>query len=144
MIMAMPGESMVAITAVLIAYFIIDGIYTAYVGFKRKSSEETKKGWGWVVASGVSSVLLGALIAYQWPASTQYALGLLVGIRLIFSGWTVAMLGMAGDEFGEDFGQVAAEIGDEIDDELQREAIRREVRDELNNQQTGGATPQPA
>ena len=114
------------------------------MAFKRKSSEDTKKGWGWVLASGISSIALGALIAYQWPQSTSYALGLLVGIRLIFSGWTIAMLGMAGDQFGEDYGVVAGEIGDAIEDELQREAIREEVREELRNEPNGGATPQPA
>jgi len=147
-ILGMPGESLVALTAVLIAYFIIDGIYTSYVAFKRRSSEDTKKGWGWVLASGLSSIALGGLIAYQWPESTNYALGLVVGIRLIFTGWTVAMLGMAGDQIGEDFGAVAGEIGDAIEDELQREAIREEVREELKGQQGkdphGGATPQPA
>jgi len=140
-IMAMPGESLVAITAILIAYFIVDGIYTSYVAFKRKPAE----GWGWVLVSGLSSVALGGLIAYQWPESTNYALGLLVGIRLILTGWTVAMLGMAGDQIGEDFGTVAGEIGDAIKDELQHEAIREEVREELKGQQGkdphGGATP---
>jgi hypothetical protein len=37
------------------------------------------------------------LLWRQWPASGNFAIGLLVGIRLIFTGWSIAMLGMIGD-----------------------------------------------
>ena len=40
---------------------------------------------------------LAVLLYRQWPDSGAYAVGLLVGIRLIFSGWSIAMLGMLGD-----------------------------------------------
>jgi uncharacterized membrane protein HdeD (DUF308 family) len=103
---ATPILTMVTLTAVLMAYFFVDGAFTVYSGFQRKPAE----GWGWIVTSGVASIALGVLLAYQWPASGTYAVGLLVGIRLLFSGWSIAMLGMAADNLGENIGRIAEEV----------------------------------
>jgi uncharacterized membrane protein HdeD (DUF308 family) len=140
--LAMPIETMAALTALLLAYFIVDGIYTIYTGIKRKPAE----GWGWVVTSGVASLVLGGLLAYQWPDSGAYAIGLLVGIRLLFAGWSVAMLGMVGDDLGEGLDLVADDVHRKVDAAVAREAIREEVRAELKAQddQNGNAAPQPA
>ncbi len=119
-------------------WFIVDGVFTVYNGIQRKPQE----GWGWVVFSGVSSIVLGGLLAYQWPDSGVYAVGLLVGIRLLIAGWSVAMLGMAGDSVGEGI----ANISDE-----QREALRLQLEAELAEQnaeqprnEDGNPAPQPA
>jgi len=47
---------------------------------------ERPRGWGWSLLSGVLTVLLGALLWAQWPVSGLYAIGLLLGIELIFDG----------------------------------------------------------
>ena len=88
-----PMLNMFALTAVLMAYFVVDGAFSIYTGIKGRSEE----GWGWVTISGIASVVLAVLLYRQWPDSGAYAIGLLVGIRLIFSGWSIAMLGMLGD-----------------------------------------------
>jgi uncharacterized membrane protein HdeD (DUF308 family) len=46
--------------------------------------------WAWVLLSGLVTLLLGFVILYQWPFSSLYILGLLLGIDLIFAGagWT--------------------------------------------------------
>ncbi len=88
-----PMFSMWTITAVLMAYFVVDGIFTVVVGFQAKPVD----GWGWVVFSGVSSIALAILLYMDWPVSGQYAIGVLVGVRLIFAGWSIAMLGMTSD-----------------------------------------------
>ena len=51
--------------------------------------------WGWLLASGILSVLLGVLIWAQWPASGLWVIGLLVGIQLLFTGWSLVMLALA-------------------------------------------------
>jgi uncharacterized membrane protein HdeD (DUF308 family) len=88
-----PILNMFALTGVLMVYFVVDGIVSIYSGIKGRSEH----GWGWVTISGVASVALAVLLYRQWPDSGAYAVGLLVGIRLIFSGWSIAMLGMLGD-----------------------------------------------
>ena len=88
-----PMISMFTLTGVLMAYFVIDGLFAIYNGVKGRGTP----GWGWVTISGTASIVLAVLLYRQWPDSGTYAVGLLVGIRLIFSGWSIAMLGMLGD-----------------------------------------------
>ncbi len=116
-----PVLTLFTLTGILLVWFIADGIVTIYQGIKRKPQE----GWGWVVFSGASSLVLGGLLAYQWPMSGVYAVGILVGVRLLIAGWSVAMLGMAGDNLGEGI----ANISDE-----QREALREEFEAQLNEE----------
>lgn len=88
-----PMLGLFTMTAVLIAWFIVDGVFAIIAGIRGKGAP----GWGWVIVSGVASLVLGILLWRQWPASGAFAIGLLVGIRLIFTGWSIAMLGMMGD-----------------------------------------------
>jgi uncharacterized membrane protein HdeD (DUF308 family) len=48
--------------------------------------------WGWSVASGLLSVLLGVLIWQELPGSGLWVIGLFVGIDLLMTGWTWVML----------------------------------------------------
>lgn len=91
--LARPMLGLYTMTAVLIAWFLVDGVFSIIAGLRGKGVP----GWGWLTVSGVASIILGILLWRHWPDSGQYAVGLLVGIRLIFTGWSVAMLGMMGD-----------------------------------------------
>ncbi|MDJ0907039.1 MAG: DUF308 domain-containing protein [Woeseiaceae bacterium] len=91
--LAQPVVSLFALTVVLIAWFLVDGIFSIIQGVSSKGVP----GRGWVIVSGVASVILAVLLYRQWPDSGKYAIGLLAGIRLIFSGWSMAMLGMMSD-----------------------------------------------
>jgi len=90
---ARPMMAMATLTLLLIAYFFADGIFEVIAAFKMRPL----KGWGWMVFSGIASVVLGFMLAYEWPASSLWAIGVLVGIRLIFSGWSIIAIGRAGD-----------------------------------------------
>jgi uncharacterized membrane protein HdeD (DUF308 family) len=48
--------------------------------------------WGWVLANGLLSVLLGVLIAAQWPISGLWVIGTFVGIDLMVNGIAWIML----------------------------------------------------
>jgi uncharacterized membrane protein HdeD (DUF308 family) len=52
--------------------------------------------WGWVLASGISDLILAAIIILGWPISAVWVLGLLVGVNLITSGWAIVMAALAG------------------------------------------------
>lgn len=47
----------------------------------------TLPGWGWQTLNGVVTFLLGILVLAQWPASGLWAIGLFIGIDLVFFGW---------------------------------------------------------
>jgi len=51
--------------------------------------------WGWMLASGVAGIVLGVLILSGWPAAALWALGLLVGMELVFSGISELMVGLS-------------------------------------------------
>ena len=69
------------------------GIALVFGGFVRMflawHMREAGKPWGWVVVSGIISLLLGLMIIAQWPYSSFFVLGIFLGIDLIFigSGW---------------------------------------------------------
>jgi uncharacterized membrane protein HdeD (DUF308 family) len=88
-----PVLSMLTLTGILLAYFLVDGIFAIVAGVRGKGAP----GWGWMIVSGVASIVLAVILWQKWPISGTYAIGLLVGIRLVFTGWSIAMLGMLGD-----------------------------------------------
>jgi uncharacterized membrane protein HdeD (DUF308 family) len=90
---SMPVLSMLTLTGILLAYFLVDGIFAIVAGVRGKGAP----GWGWMIVSGIASIVLAIILWRQWPISGAYTIGLLVGIRLIFTGWSIAMLGMLGD-----------------------------------------------
>ena len=47
--------------------------------------------WPYLMFSGVISILLGLIIWLALPHASNWAIGLLVGIELVFSGWSMAV-----------------------------------------------------
>ncbi len=129
--LAQPILTLYSLTVVLLAFFLADGIVTVYQGFKHKP----QKGWGWVVFSGFASIALAVLIGYGWPDSGYYAVGILVGVRFLISGWTITMLGWMSDSVGEEIGQVTDE---------QVEAFVEDLEAELNADDNNNPAAQPA
>ena len=80
------------LTIVIAALFIVEGVLEFIMGFRMRPHE----GWGWVVFSGLVAVAAGLLIALSLPESAVWALGLLAGINLLFSGWSFIYLALSG------------------------------------------------
>jgi uncharacterized membrane protein HdeD (DUF308 family) len=49
-----------------------------------------------MVAAGIVALLVGGMILMDFPFSGVYALGLLAGISLMFTGWAYLALALAG------------------------------------------------
>jgi uncharacterized membrane protein HdeD (DUF308 family) len=90
-LLAMPLSGAVSLTIVLVAFFFIEGIASIMFGLEHKS--ELTGRWGWMVASGVVDLVLGVMILAGLPSTAAWAIGLLVGINMIFGG--SALIGMA-------------------------------------------------
>ncbi len=80
------------LTIMLAVYLILDGISGIVLGLRVRS---LRKGWGWLVFSGVLGLVLGVLIYRQWPVSGVWAIGTLVGIHILFRGWSFIAIGLA-------------------------------------------------
>jgi uncharacterized membrane protein HdeD (DUF308 family) len=89
-----PVEGAVSLTLVLIAFFIVEGIFqiAASVSYR----DALPDSWGWLLASGIVDLILAALIIKGWPSTAGWALGLIAGINLITSGTAMIMVALAG------------------------------------------------
>jgi uncharacterized membrane protein HdeD (DUF308 family) len=79
------------LTLLLAGYLVAEGVTETVLAFQM----QPLPGWGWTLASGAASILLGAMIWSQWPLSGAWAVGVLVGIRLLFAGSSLVALAMA-------------------------------------------------
>jgi uncharacterized membrane protein HdeD (DUF308 family) len=52
-------------------------------------------GSGWILFDGIVTLILGVLVWRQWPSSSLWVIGTLVGISMIFTGMTRLMLSLA-------------------------------------------------
>jgi uncharacterized membrane protein HdeD (DUF308 family) len=92
--MTTPGTSLVVLAYVLAVFFVAGGLLDIVLSLKLRPEE----GWGWMLFSGIVSVVLGGLIIGQWPVSGTWAVGLYVGIRMVMHGWMLMALGRTGQE----------------------------------------------
>jgi uncharacterized membrane protein HdeD (DUF308 family) len=86
-----PISGTLSLTLVLIAFFVVEGIATLMYAFEHKAQLSGR--WGWMLASGVVDLILAGIIFAGLPGTAAWALGLLVGINMLFGG--TAMIGMA-------------------------------------------------
>jgi uncharacterized membrane protein HdeD (DUF308 family) len=86
-----PINGMVSLTLVLIAFFVVEGIATIMYAIDHRNQLSGR--WGWMLASGIVDLILAGIIFAGLPGTAAWALGLLVGINMLFGG--VAMIGMA-------------------------------------------------
>jgi uncharacterized membrane protein HdeD (DUF308 family) len=84
-----PAVMAAGITLILAAAFMIEGTFRIV-----STLLDHFAGWGWVLFNGVVTLLLGILIWRQWPESTEWVIGLFVGLDLLFNGWSWVMLGL--------------------------------------------------
>ena len=91
LLLARPVSGAYSLTLVLIAFFIIEGV--ASIMFALEHKRELSGRWGWMLASGVVDLLLALMILAGLPSTAAWALGLLVGINMVFGG--AALIAMA-------------------------------------------------
>ena len=89
-----PVEGAASLTLVLIAFFIVEGVFQIVASLSYR--DIFPRQWGWMLASGIVDLILAALIIKGWPSTATWALGLIVGINLITSGAAITMVALAG------------------------------------------------
>jgi uncharacterized membrane protein HdeD (DUF308 family) len=80
-----------SLTLVLASLFLIEGILDIVLFFKMRPMQ----GSTWVLLDGIITLFLGLMIYAQWPSSSAWAIGTLVGISMIFSGVARVMMSWA-------------------------------------------------
>ena len=90
-LLASPLSGAFSLTLVLVVFFIIEG--AASIMFALDHKRELTGKWGWMLVSGIVDLVLGAMIFGGLPSTAAWAIGLLVGINMVFGG--AALIAMA-------------------------------------------------
>lgn len=88
-----PLQGLLTLTYVLIAYFIVDGVLM--IAYAIAHRRELSGRWEWLMINGVIDLVLAAVILGGLPGSFAWALGLLVGIDLVFGGCSLIAMALA-------------------------------------------------
>jgi uncharacterized membrane protein HdeD (DUF308 family) len=86
-----PAQGVLTLTIVIGAYFLAEGVATIMYALEHR--RELSERWTWMLFSGVLDILISAMIIAGLPGSAEWAIGLLVGINLLFGG--ASLIGVA-------------------------------------------------
>ena len=86
-----PIMGLAFLTLLLAGYFVADGIARIVLA----SQMRALPGWGWMLFDGIVTIALAVVIFSQWPISGNWAIGILVGINLLLTGWAILAAGLA-------------------------------------------------
>ncbi|MGO9173535.1 MAG: HdeD family acid-resistance protein [Rhodomicrobium sp.] len=99
-----PAEGAVSLTVLLIALFIVEGVFQIVASIAYR--DVIGSSWGWILVSGICDLILAAIIIFGWPITAAWTLGLLVGINLITSGVAIVMAAFAGRDVAGKLGEL--------------------------------------
>ena len=86
-----PVVGVASLTLLLASLFLIEGILNIVLYVKMRPIH----GSSWMLVDGIVTLLLGLMIYLQWPSSSAWAIGTLVGVSMIFSGVARVMMSLA-------------------------------------------------
>ncbi|MDP1882221.1 MAG: DUF308 domain-containing protein [Bradyrhizobium sp.] len=90
-LLAKPVQGILTLTIVVGAYFLAEGVATIMYALQHR--RELSERWSWMAFAGALDILISAMIIMGLPGSAEWAIGLLVGINLLFGG--ASLIGMA-------------------------------------------------
>jgi uncharacterized membrane protein HdeD (DUF308 family) len=90
-LLAQPVQGTLTLTIVVGAYFLAEGVTTILYALEHR--RELSERWSWLLVAGIMDLLIAAIIIFGLPGSALWALGLLVGINLVFGG--ASLIGVA-------------------------------------------------
>jgi uncharacterized membrane protein HdeD (DUF308 family) len=87
-----PVSGVVSLTLLLIVFFVIEGVASIMYAFEHKKDLSSR--WIWMLVSGIIDLILAALIWSGLPGTAAWALGLLVGINMLFGGTSLIAMAL--------------------------------------------------
>ncbi|WP_375476200.1 HdeD family acid-resistance protein [uncultured Nostoc sp.] len=92
MLFVYPYTGVLTLTLLLGTFLLTEGTFELILAFKLRPQEN----WTWILANGIITLVLGAMIWFQWPFNAPWLLGTLVGVSIIFTGTSRVMLALSG------------------------------------------------
>lgn len=91
MLVVHPLRGTLTLTLLLGILFILEGVCKIVASIGNREMPR----WGALFFSGLLALLIGIIIWRQWPSSAAWAIGLLVGVNILFRGWALITLAIA-------------------------------------------------
>lgn len=91
LLLARPMQAVLTLTIVLGAYFLAEGVATIMYALEHR--RELSSRWSWLLISGLVDIAISFMVITGLPSSAEWAIGILVGINLLFGG--ASLIGMA-------------------------------------------------
>jgi len=91
-LLAMPVQGALSLTAVLIAFLMVEGVATLLFALDHRKGSSGR--WSWLLTSGIVDLVLGIILLAGLPGTAVWALGLLIGINMIFGGWSLVWMAL--------------------------------------------------
>jgi len=92
-LLAQPVQGVYALTLVIGVYFVAEGVATIMYALEHR--RELSERWLWLLVAGMFDILISFMIIAGLPGSAEWAIGLLVGINLVFGGGSLIGLALA-------------------------------------------------
>jgi len=89
--LARPVAGLASLTFAIAVYLVAKGLLEGAIAFKLRPLP----GSGWLLFDGILTIAIAAMIGAAWPASTAWAVGVLVGVALFSSGLARLMVSVA-------------------------------------------------
>jgi uncharacterized membrane protein HdeD (DUF308 family) len=86
-----PLLSVISLVLVLATFLMMEGVLELALYFRLRRSRHS----GWLLMDGVGTLILGILMIGQWPPTSPEVIGTLIGISLILSALSRALLSLA-------------------------------------------------
>ncbi len=90
-LLVQPVQGTLTLTIVVGVYFLAEGVATVMYALEHR--RELTGRWSWLLVAGLMDIAIAGIIISGLPGSALWAIGLLVGINLLFGGAT--LIGMA-------------------------------------------------
>lgn len=90
-LLAWPLSGAFSLTVILTIFLVLEGVASIFFALEHK--RELSGRWGMMLFSGVVDLVLAAMIFTGLPATAAWAIGLLIGINMVFGG--SALIAMA-------------------------------------------------
>ncbi|MBD0303749.1 MAG: HdeD family acid-resistance protein [Tolypothrix sp. T3-bin4] len=92
MLFVYPYTGILTLTLLLGSFLLAEGTFELILAFKLRPQNN----WTWILGDGIITLVLGAMIWFQWPFNAPWLLGTLVGVSIVFTGVSRVMLALNG------------------------------------------------
>lgn len=90
MLFVYPLTGVLTLTLLLGSFLLAEGVFELILAFRLRSQPS----WIWELGNGIVTLLLGLMIWFQWPFNAPWVIGTLVGVSVLFSGFSRVMLSL--------------------------------------------------